>query len=81
MIFHNRKTFFIILSVIVFVVLFFSNPQSISTQFVDINHADTAWMMVASALVLLITPGLAFFYGGMVSKKMLSQLCFKVLSL
>ena len=38
MIFHNRKTFFIILSVIVFVVLFFSNPQSISTQFVDINN-------------------------------------------
>ena len=69
MIFHNRKTFFIILSVIVFVVLFFSNPQSISTQFVDINHADTAWMIVASALVLLMTPGLAFFYGGMVSKK------------
>ena len=40
-----------------------------SMQSVDINHADTAWMIVASALVLLMTPGLAFFYGGMVSKK------------
>ena len=69
MIFHNRKTFFIILSAIVFIVLFFSNPQSMSMQSVDINHADTAWMIVASALVLLMTPGLAFFYGGMVSKK------------
>ena len=34
-----------------------------------INHADTAWMLVASALVLLMTPGLAFFYGGMVRYK------------
>jgi ammonium transporter, Amt family len=28
-----------------------------------------AWMLVASSMVLLMTPGLAFFYGGMVSKK------------
>src|SRR4051794_14175534 len=28
--------------------------------------ADVAWMIVATALVLLMTPGLAFFYGGMV---------------
>ncbi len=61
MIFHNRKAFFILLSIIVFVVLFFSNPQSVSMQSGGINHADTAWMIVASALVLLMTPGLAFF--------------------
>ncbi|MBI1368584.1 MAG: ammonium transporter [Planctomycetes bacterium] len=30
---------------------------------------DTAWMLVASALVLLMTPGLAFFYGGLVRRK------------
>ncbi len=77
--FHNRKTFYIILSAIVFVVLFFSNPQFISTQFVDIRHADTAWMIVASELVLLMTLDLTFFYGGIVSKKTLSQLYFKVL--
>lgn len=35
----------------------------------EINHADTAWMLVASALVFLMTPGLAFFYGGMVRYK------------
>jgi len=34
-----------------------------------INGADTAWMLTATALVLIMTPGLAFFYGGMVSKK------------
>jgi Amt family ammonium transporter len=33
------------------------------------NAGDTAWILVASALVLLMTPGLAFFYGGMVRSK------------
>jgi Amt family ammonium transporter len=36
----------------------------------DINAADTAWMIVATALVLMMTiPGLALFYSGMVRKK------------
>ena len=30
------------------------------------DTGDTAWMLASSALVLLMTPGLAFFYGGMV---------------
>jgi Amt family ammonium transporter len=33
------------------------------------NNADIAWMLVATALVLLMTPALAFFYGGMVRSK------------
>lgn len=33
------------------------------------NAADTAWILVATALVFLMTPGLAFFYGGMVTRK------------
>lgn len=33
------------------------------------DTGDTAWMLVSSALVLLMTPGLAFFYGGMVRAK------------
>jgi Amt family ammonium transporter len=33
------------------------------------NTADIAWVIVATALVFLMTPGLAFFYGGMVHKK------------
>ena len=33
------------------------------------NSADVAWMIVATALVFLMTPGLAFFYGGMVHRK------------
>jgi Amt family ammonium transporter len=34
-----------------------------------INPGDTAWLLVCCALVLLMTPGLAFFYGGMVRRK------------
>ena len=34
-----------------------------------IDKGDTAWMLTASALVLLMTPGLAFFYGGLVRRK------------
>src|SRR6476660_8139429 len=33
------------------------------------NSADIAWIIVATALVFLMTPGLAFFYGGMVHRK------------
>ena len=33
------------------------------------NNADIAWMLVATALVLLMTPALAFFYGGLVRSK------------
>lgn len=33
------------------------------------NSGDTAWIIVAAAMVLLMTPGLAFFYGGMVRSK------------
>ena len=35
----------------------------------NFNTGDTAWIIVAAALVLLMTPGLAFFYGGMVRGK------------
>ncbi len=35
----------------------------------EFDTGDTAWLLTSSALVLIMTPGLAFFYGGMVSKK------------
>ena len=49
-----------------------------------VSAGDTAWVLAASALVLLMTPGLAFFYGGLVRKKnVLSILmqCFIVICL
>ena len=33
------------------------------------DTGDTAWMLISTALVMLMTPGLAFFYGGMVGRK------------
>ena len=33
------------------------------------NTSDIAWVLVSTALVFLMTPGLAFFYGGMVNRK------------
>jgi len=49
-----------------------------------IDKGDTAWVLVSAALVMLMTPGLAFFYGGLVRKKnVLSILmqCFIILCL
>jgi len=46
------------------------------------NQADTAWMLVATALVLLMTPMLAFFYGGLVrSKNALNTMMMSFISL
>jgi Amt family ammonium transporter len=36
---------------------------------VPINQADTVWILISSALVMLMTPGVALFYGGMVRRK------------
>ncbi|MDR1236908.1 MAG: ammonia channel protein, partial [Propionibacteriaceae bacterium] len=35
----------------------------------EINSGDTAWVLISAALVFVMTPGLAFFYGGMVRAK------------
>src|SRR5512140_1690261 len=46
----------------------FATPALAETS--EISAADTAWMIVATALVLMMTiPGLALFYAGMVRKK------------
>jgi Amt family ammonium transporter len=36
---------------------------------VHVNSGDTAWLLVSAALVMFMTPGLAFFYGGLVRSK------------
>ena len=33
------------------------------------NNGDVSWLLSSSALVMIMTPGLGFFYGGMVNKK------------
>lgn len=48
----------------------FASPAFAQTQAAKIDPADTAWMMMATGLVLMMTlPGLALFYSGMVRKK------------
>jgi Amt family ammonium transporter len=69
----------IVLSVILITVLgltFFSNSfvvesAKLGAHIVELklDTGDTAWMIVATALVLIMTPALGFFYGGMVGKK------------
>lgn len=60
----NRAAFVILFVIAVAAVLI--APGSPLVEGGPINGADTAWMLTASALVLLMTPGLSFFYGGMV---------------
>lgn len=59
---------FIVLALIAVLGLFTPQQFIIGDQ-VGLDKADIAWMLTASGLVLLMTPGLSFFYGGMVSKK------------
>jgi Amt family ammonium transporter len=47
-----------------------------------VNAGDTAWVLASAALVMLMTPGLAFFYGGMVrSKSVLNMLMLNFIAL
>ncbi|WP_109695300.1 ammonium transporter [Chitinophaga deserti] len=59
---------FIVLAGLAVIGIFLPTP----TTFADAskyNAADVAWILVATCLVFLMTPGLSFFYGGMVNRK------------
>ena len=62
---------FILLVVLSIVALlpFVKGQATVTPAGEPMNSGDVAWMLTASALVLLMTPGLSFFYGGMVSLK------------
>ena len=63
----GKKLNFIVLTVLVLICTFVANNYKELSSAID--SGDTAWMLVASAFVLLMTPGLSFFYGGMINKK------------
>lgn len=68
----GRKLNFIALLAFVLMTVFGSGLAAPDAEWSDVLEAhpgDVAWMVVASAFVLLMTPGLAFFYGGMVDRK------------
>jgi len=58
---------FLVLAAIAILALFV--PSFAPKAGVEYNSADIAWIIVATALVFLMTPGLALFYGGMVHRK------------
>lgn len=60
---------FLLLIIIAIVSLTCGNNITSTPVNPDINTGDTAWMLTSAAFVLIMTPGLAFFYGGMVRKK------------
>lgn len=64
---RKRLVPFLLLALICTAVLFVPTAAATEPDLAAINPADTAWMLVAAGLVLLMTPGLSFFYGGMVS--------------
>lgn len=83
-------SFILIALVAVLGLLWPHENAEVSAQFNDqttINTSDVAWLLTASCLVLLMTPGLSFFYGGMVGKKnvistmLKSFICLGVISL
>lgn len=68
----SNNTSVVSLAVLLFIAvmsLVFSGSDLSPAVSEPINPGDTAWVLSATALVLLMTPGLAFFYGGMVSRK------------
>ena len=66
---------FIVLVLVVLAGLFVRLPHAAVPTGGEINPGDVAWMLTASALVLLMTPGLSFFYGGMVASRTWSRRC------
>lgn len=59
--------FVLLIAVSVLAIFIPAVPATIVTE--GINSGDVAWMLTATALVLLMTPGLAYFYGGMIDTK------------
>jgi len=60
---------FLLLMLVAILSLFMGHNPVNSDTAPDVDTGDTAWLLASTALVLLMTPGLAFFYGGMVKKK------------
>src|SRR3989344_562789 len=65
-----HSVFWILLGLIVgWLATFFAGASAGDAGNSAINSGDTAWMLAATALVMIMTPAVGFFYGGMVSSK------------
>ncbi len=60
---------FLVLAFVAIIALFIPGELPFADPKGQYNYGDIAWILVASCLVFLMTPGLSFFYGGMVNRK------------
>ena len=60
---------FLLLLAVAIAALFVPQLPNYTGDATTYSPADIAWILVATALVFIMTPGLAFFYGGMVHRK------------
>jgi Amt family ammonium transporter len=67
----NTSTWWAILALLILIAIVgvFIPASSGITDLTQLDSGDTAWMLTATGLVLLMTPGLALFYGGMVHQR------------
>lgn len=66
---YFRETFFVLLFLMKGNRIVFKKIKEVIKMSSGINTGDTAFMLICAALVFIMTPGLAFFYGGLVNKK------------
>lgn len=66
-----KKKWFILMTVMVIIAIagLFAAEPSFDCDFSKISAADVAWLITATIFVLMMTPGLSFFYGGMVGAR------------
>ena len=64
-----KRLMFVIMAVFMGAGVSLFAEETSSAAVPGINGADTAWVLMSAALVMLMTPALGFFYGGMVRKK------------
>ncbi len=68
--FHWHVLFWLAVGAVVgYMAVFFGGASAGNYDASAINSGDTAWMLASSALVMIMTPAVGFFYGGMVSSK------------
>ena len=66
-----KKKWIILMSLMVIITIagLFAPEPTFECDFSKIDKADVAWMITATIFVLMMTPGLSFFYGGMVGAR------------
>jgi Amt family ammonium transporter len=72
---------YLCISALVLALVLIANIGVVSAAEGDVDTGDTAWILVSSALVLLMIPGVALFYGGLVREKNILSTLMMVLAI